>query len=584
MARQYLPRANLIQGATAPTSAPGVSVPMQNPYLAQEAAFYNDLSQRLGQFENLAFKKAGEKAQAAGAQFGASQAPSLEQLELARKTGQPVQLAGDPSGNLFEQAAYKGSLAVTESSMTAAGRRALTNYMAEAAQNPNLSPTEFAAKVDTITSEYASAMANLSRSSGAKVRATLGMVANSQITSFSRTYMANQKKKIKDQGYADFNDIMHNTTTLIKGFTPDLDGTLSDILDVNRANAESALLQAGEKQSTVNSKMRSFDIFVGKQKIAAIADWGTSGEYGEDPLQAYQDLISGKASPNITALYNSLTASERRTVKNELWANKERHDTMRNDADDAVENNLKRDVKQLHMKANIARENGNIEEFKKLRKQINVLDPGAADSLYNDRDFGDNSNDHFPVINQLELDADDLNYDDKVENNDATPLLKRLTDAKKNGQVRQDTYIKIRKQIIDNNREELKEELLRAQAEFNYEPKAVFAINPTGPQLEARKNYKKAELQIRSAFRRDPEQDLGKKMDSIIKNIKGSDKTPEEKMTALIGSLPDKINTPEKLKAALADNRLQGLVRQHLATIKKLKDLNNDWKEVNVGR
>ena len=292
MARQYLPRANLIQGGTVPVSAPGVSLPMQNPALQQEAVFYNTLSERLDQFSTLAFKKAGEKAEAAGLQFGAKNAPTLEQVELAKKTGQPVEVdVGDPGGNIFEKAAYKGSMAVVEDNFSIAARRSLTEVFAKATQDPNMTPSELTAKLDTTINEYSSAMGNISASSYAKVRASLGIVANSQVTQFSREYIRKAEVQARQDALEGVGTITQGAKTIIKGHQTKNDTNLIDKLGAMETTIRNNLEKVpGISESKILQKLKAHRKEVSAAKVGVITDWASTGKYAGAPHKALIEL------------------------------------------------------------------------------------------------------------------------------------------------------------------------------------------------------------------------------------------------------------------------------------------------------
>ena len=307
MARQYLPRANLIQGGTVPVSAPGVSLPMQNPALQQEAVFYNTLSERLDQFSTLAFKKAGEKAEAAGLQFGAKNAPTLEQVELAKKTGQPVEVdVGDPGGNIFEKAAYKGSMAVVEDNFEIAARRALTEVFAKATQDPNMTPSELTEELDRTVNEYSSAMGNISASSSAKVKASLGIVANSQVVQFSREYMRKQAKELSSKALLNAKDVTADSIGEIFGhIESDKTGVLlKDKLEKAEKRIRDTMAQGGHKEDAIQRVIREHRKQISQAKSDAIRAWTIDGRFAGNPTKAIiQMRLLEKNKPNAVPGY-----------------------------------------------------------------------------------------------------------------------------------------------------------------------------------------------------------------------------------------------------------------------------------------
>jgi hypothetical protein len=321
---EYFPRANLIQGGVAPVTPAMPTVPLVDPVLKDQAAGFGTLSQRLDQFKTVAFKEAGARAKVAGAAYGASNAPTLEQVELAKNLGKPVDLPGDPSSiSIFEQAAYAGSLAVTETNFTAAGRRALTTSMAEAAADPNMDPATFTSKMDIIVSEYAGAMRGISPSSAAKIQATLGVVANGQMGHFSRIFAANAKKEMKDAAYAAYDGITDGLPTIIHGFNPDGGASLSEIIDIERSQAKNTLIHGGESQKTVNGKMDAFDKLVRETKIESIVRMADDVSGADSDVQV-QKLIAalkeGKVGGNRQMIYDSLDPEGQRSARAKLMS------------------------------------------------------------------------------------------------------------------------------------------------------------------------------------------------------------------------------------------------------------------------
>ena len=574
---EYFPRANLIQGGAMPVTPQTVTVPLVDPALKEQAAGLGTLAQRLDQFSAVAFKEAGAKAKAAGVAYGARNAPTPEQVELAKNLGKPVDLPGDPSSiSIFEQAAYAGSLAVTETNYTAAGRRALTTAMAEAAADPNMDPATFTSKMDTIVSEYAGAMRTISPSSAAKIQATLGIVANSQVVSFSRTYVANAKKKLKDDAYVTYDGIVGGLEKIIDGHTGDGGASLKDIIKTEREQAESALVHGGEPQKTINVKMASFDKAVAKAKISVIQGWAQTGDYKNDPLQAYLDLTGGKAERRIQEIYESLLLSSDRTkALNGIFDLYTKQETIKRNKEADDKKTIEDDSNKMQSDLYDLRKTGQLGAYRVKLDELYKIDPDAARAYLNDIEFGLTPFNDRPFITLLENDIDDFDYDRKVESGQEIRLIERLAKGRSDGLIIPRTYEDLRKRIIERNKEDLNAALQEAQIEFNYEPRNILSIDPTGPQMEARQNYKRAEKRIREAFRKDPEQDLLKAMDVIIEDLVKPEKTIED----LVGKLPDSLNTPDKVAAAVKaqDKSMLVLLKRHQPTIAQLKKLG--WKK-----
>ena len=289
---EFFNRANLLQGSVAPIAGGNVSVPTDDPNNKLLAQGFGNLASRLDAFKTTAFNVAGERAKAAGTLYGARNAPTADQLALANATGQTVDLPGDATSlNIFNQAAYAGSLSLLEDSVEIAGRRALTEAMAEAAADPTLDPQTFTAKLDTVVQEYSAQMATVSPTSAGKVNAALGMVANSQVVSFSREFMAKAIKQRVNEAKENANTIIDSASDIITGHTVNGDVTLLDSIKSGKNRVRSILEKSGVKEDYILRSETRFEKEVKKAQEAIILDWARSTEkFTDNPTGAYREL------------------------------------------------------------------------------------------------------------------------------------------------------------------------------------------------------------------------------------------------------------------------------------------------------
>ena len=289
---EFFNRANLLQVSVSPIAGGNVSVPMDDPNNKLLAQGFGSLASRLNQFSSTAFNVAGERAKAAGAMYGARNAPTQQQLAQA-KPGEVIDLPGDASSlNIFNQAAYAGSLSRVEDSVEIAGRRALTEVMAEAAADPSMDPQTFTAKLDTVVQEYSAQMATVSPTSAGKVNASLGMVANAQVVSFSREFMAKAIKQQTNEAKENVNTIIDAAPQTITGHTANGDVTLLESLTKERSRVRSILEKApGVKEDYILRAETRFDKQVKKAQEDLVLNWARSTEkFTDNPTGAYREL------------------------------------------------------------------------------------------------------------------------------------------------------------------------------------------------------------------------------------------------------------------------------------------------------
>lgn len=286
-------RATYLQGSVAPVAGGGVKVALDDPQNKVLAAGFGTLASRLDTFKTQAFKVAGAQAKAAGTLYGARNAPTQEQLVKANELGMVIDLPGDASSiNIFNQAAYAGSLSLLEDSVEIAGRRALTEAMAEAAGNPDMDPTTFTAKLDTIVTEYSAQMATVSPTSAGKVNSSLSMVANSQVVSFSREFMARAIKQRTNEAKESVNTLIDGADTTITGHTANGDVTLLDSLKVIRSRIRSTLEKAPNvTEDYILRQEKRFDKKIRAAQEAVVLNWArTTEKFAKNPFDAFREL------------------------------------------------------------------------------------------------------------------------------------------------------------------------------------------------------------------------------------------------------------------------------------------------------
>ena len=564
----------------------GVKVALDDPQNRVLAQGFGSLASRLDTFKATAFKVAGAQAEAAGTAYGARNPITKAQVEKAARLGQQVEVVGDPSSiNVFNQAAYAGSLAVTESQFTAQGRRAITNAMANAAMDQSMDPQKITSTLDTIISEYSGAMSQISPGSGAKVSAALASMANGQIVSYSRTYATNLKKGLKDDAYSGLSDIRTSLSTAIDGYVPpsadDLEmaqkagqtpATLQDIYKASRAEAESLLLNGGESQKTVNSQLKQLDKdWVNTQKDAVIA-WSQKDDYADNTGAAYTDLTTGKGPPRIQTVFENLNSSDQVKVLSDMMKIHKQQSSLDKEIADA--NAVGREIASIKLQSqmNTADTEADPRKWNQLWTKLNKVDPERAKTLMDEKELGPVSQDVNKVVEGIEDKIADPNYDRKVELGQQTPLLKLVAKARTNKQMTTETAKRLRDHIFQNQNKELKIALNEAALAFNYNHDS-FAIDTRADKYDNLKKYKMAENQLRRFYLTNPEADLEGEMQNIIQSVKAS---TLETFDALLEKLPAKYRNQAAWQKLVQDAKKNPttfgtIFNTHKSTVEKIK-------------
>ena len=335
-----MPRRSLIEGSVSP-AAISVTVPTRFPALEQEAAGWGDLSNRASQFSNMLGEIAGKRAKAKGAAYGARTAPTVDQLTAMKNLGQPVTLQGDPGSlNIYEQNVYAAQLAVTEDRYELLGRKAINELIAQGADpnGPYATPDEFQNALETVVTEYSEVMSAISPSSGAKVGHSLGLLANSAVLSFSRTYMEKQIDADQADAMASIPNFIGEIATIVSGHNAvgaeerqalleagryeefaaaalDDPPSLMDKLDALRTRMETSL--SGRVTGTkLKSALNDFDKVSGEVLVNEVANWAftTPFQTADEVYNPHKWLTQNeldKLPPNIREIWEALDGTQR---------------------------------------------------------------------------------------------------------------------------------------------------------------------------------------------------------------------------------------------------------------------------------
>jgi hypothetical protein len=313
---QRFSRASLLSGFVAPTGA-SVRVPTgADPELAVAQQTYGDMSKRIGAFKDLAAKMGHQQAEASGLLYGARNAPTQEDMAEAAETGKPVELVGDPNSlQTWQQAAYKGSLAVTSARYEVAGRRKLSEAMAAAAENPSMTPIDFREEMDSITRNYSAALSSVSSVEGAKMQKSLSLVANSNLQTFSRNYMTRMTKQNKADAISRANTITNDAMQIVNGYAipivpQDNAASLNDTIIAQRQKIQNDLTLNSVPSAQINTKLNAFDTAMQSAKIARLMEFGRS----QGGLTRLSRLVENNGKGLTGAekeIWNSLSATDK---------------------------------------------------------------------------------------------------------------------------------------------------------------------------------------------------------------------------------------------------------------------------------
>ena len=222
------------------------------------------LQQSLDRMSNFFFNYAEGQAKIEGAEFGAENAPTKEQIQASVDSGEPLEIPGDKF-TVFGQYARNASLtAVTDqidymvSTELSKTSKLFNDSLDKPGNNPEFEPDKMLEKFQSIIEGYASALDDVSPGTAKKLRASAGIKANAKYVTYADKWSTNEYAKAKTQFFADMEEEDLALYDQITAYADDPQ-LLDDIIKsfkIKRLNKASTFKMS---QSEINNISKSFD-------------------------------------------------------------------------------------------------------------------------------------------------------------------------------------------------------------------------------------------------------------------------------------------------------------------------------------
>ena len=167
------------------------------------------LSNSLDRMSQFFGEKARLEAEIEGAQYGARNAPTEEQLRDAFQSGEELELPGG-FGTVFDRAARKAALDITQNEVEFEARKRINDIITTATRN-GTNPATILDDIDAVTHGFAATFDDSSPGVARKLRAGLSIWANSKMASYENSYIAEQKTKSQS-------NLLSNMLSSFEGF------------------------------------------------------------------------------------------------------------------------------------------------------------------------------------------------------------------------------------------------------------------------------------------------------------------------------------------------------------------------------
>jgi len=152
---------------------------------------YNQISSKLDQMSSFFMKQAEGQAKIEGAEYGAENAPTPQQIEDAKSSGKELELPGDKF-SVYGTAARSAALTAVYDDITLAAKKSILTDLTDY-EKQNLDPAMLQDRFNTLIDGYAATFDNTSPALARKFRAEMGIYAYGKVSTESSAYIKRER-------------------------------------------------------------------------------------------------------------------------------------------------------------------------------------------------------------------------------------------------------------------------------------------------------------------------------------------------------------------------------------------------------
>lgn len=281
------------------------------------------LNARMAQLSQSVFGMAEDAMKEEGANYGAQNAPTEEQIQSAREAGLPVVLPGQGDSSVRGKAAFKTASAVASDRMEMLARKEIADLTYQA-KVEDWKPDRLATQLNAVTEGYAKALAEQNPVAAVKLKAQVALIGNTHWENYTTTWVGREREKAKAVDMMGVDGIIDGVKELVQRGGRDVaqvgaDGkvsgwtrmSLNDALDNEKFNIRKKMV--GRFSATeIEAAITRFDKEADLQKLGAVTDWARDPRFVGNASKAYNMLITGKIDdPRVSEIWQSLDPAQR---------------------------------------------------------------------------------------------------------------------------------------------------------------------------------------------------------------------------------------------------------------------------------
>lgn len=331
-----------------------------------QARGLSELSANLDRLSNFFLQQAEQKAKIEGAEYGALNAPTRQQLEDARKDGTDIELVGDKT-TVFGRAARQVALETAQNEITYLAKREISSIVVKAKQE-NAEPAALADAIDTAIAGYGSALDETEPALARSFRAKVGIYGNAEYQTYTKQFLTDAKAQRKANFAA---SVEFTLEQLPKFFSAGNPQEGSDVpFDLAKTNEMIAVAKADLLNQAVNKH------FYNRAEVEQLANQFDAAVQGaakgqllnaiieaENPYRAFLQIEenSKNLDPGTKAALEALTPENRKTAiqdARQAWLNTISDENTQIELANTLRDRAIKNVEQeLHLALFLARDN-----------------------------------------------------------------------------------------------------------------------------------------------------------------------------------------------------------------------------------
>tara|TARA_R110002050_G_scaffold184446_2_gene318101 strand:- start:822 stop:2597 length:1776 start_codon:yes stop_codon:yes gene_type:complete len=277
----------------------------------------------LNDMSNYFFKKAGTQAEIAGAEYGAKNPITEEQLRASIAGGEDLGKSLGDQDTIFGRATRKAQLSIVESELELSAKKQMSTVMYNATLN-NLDPAEVADDLDSITNEYAKLSSGLSPILGQRIFASLNTASSGKYSTYNQSYATKAFAEIKAKKLAivshNLNSVSDEVSSLITSVTDkeDLNVKLVAYEQVVKNKILKDLSGVGAKSTTFKANFKTVEDNILQAKNNFIINNAVRSDNELALVKAINNNNYKRINPKVTKVLKSMKPENILKLKAEL--------------------------------------------------------------------------------------------------------------------------------------------------------------------------------------------------------------------------------------------------------------------------